>query len=662
MSLRKSVIIEKAQTLALKGKFKQAIEEWKKLSAETPNDGNIYNAIGDLYLKTGDKKNAIEAFIQSADAFQSASFELKSIALCKKVLKIDPSMVEICEKLAAVYAERGLIGSAIDDYLKAAKHYFKQGDFRASLSVYRKISNLDPENVKIRIEIAEMCQKQDFLEEAVEEYKKVVALYDATNATVEAEEIREKIIALDPSYAGKDEVIPLEEVPEEAVMEDEGNVPQIPEIGLSTENTLTEEDNLNFLEPESEPMAEEQTVYQSDSAILLAEVTGNLSYEDNSKKSLEKCLSEAEASIQYGLLDKAIEQLRTATELYPLEITPHLKLKEIFAQQGMDEEARKECILLAELYRKTGDEMGREAVQSELNLLDEPLSGDSPDSNELPEAQDLEWEVKVNPSEDGIPSLDVGKEDDFFGQSILEEPSPSFDMDEPTLAASEGSLSGNLPSEEEQEKYESSEGNEDLFSDPVENVANPEYIDLNAILSEDLEDDPNEHTLDKTIRFFQVEARDDQKEKEAETQYDLGIAYKEMGMMSEAMKAFEFASQGESRFEDAMIVLSACYRERESSASAAKVLQKAISDRNCQPGEMIALKYELALIYEELGDIQASSLYEEIFNTSPTFRDVGRKYKASQFDDISPSSVDLEQKKIIQKPKTTQGKGRVSYL
>jgi len=184
LSLSKSAIIEKAQKLVLKGKIKQAIN---------PNDGNTYNAIGDLYLKSNDKTNATAAFIKAADAFQAAAFELKSIALYKKALKVDPSKIEIYEKLAVVYAERGLIGNAIDDYLKVAKHYYKNGNFRGALSVYRKLSGLDPENLNIRLEIAEMCEKQDVIEEAIEEYKKLVARYDEKNMPDEAAKIRQKI-------------------------------------------------------------------------------------------------------------------------------------------------------------------------------------------------------------------------------------------------------------------------------------------------------------------------------------------------------------------------------------------------------------------------------------------------------------------------------------
>ncbi|MDC4226844.1 MAG: tetratricopeptide repeat protein [Candidatus Manganitrophus sp.] len=77
MSSDKSSIIEKAQKLAAKGQIDKAIEEWQKLIAETPNDGNIYNTIGDLHLKANHTKEAIAAYLKAADAFQRGRLRVK---------------------------------------------------------------------------------------------------------------------------------------------------------------------------------------------------------------------------------------------------------------------------------------------------------------------------------------------------------------------------------------------------------------------------------------------------------------------------------------------------------------------------------------------------------------------------------------------------------
>lgn len=202
MSSDKSSIIEKAQKFAAKGQIDKAIEEWQKLIAETPNDGNIYNTIGDLHLKANHTKEAISAYLKAADAFRGAGFELKSIAVYKKIVKIDPSRMDVYEKLADVHAERGLVANAIEDYLRVAKHYAKEGNMQSSIAVYRKLANLDPKNFAVRQKLAEICQKWGLAKEAVEEYGKVLSIFKDRQMTSEAQEVIDKVLKIDPTFTG----------------------------------------------------------------------------------------------------------------------------------------------------------------------------------------------------------------------------------------------------------------------------------------------------------------------------------------------------------------------------------------------------------------------------------------------------------------------------
>gem|GEM_PF-1265475 len=203
MSSDKSSIIEKAQKLAAKGQIDKAIEEWQKLIAETPNDGNIYNTIGDLHLKANHTQEAIAAYLKAANAFRGAGFELKSIAVYKKIVKIDPSRMDVYEKLADVHAERGLAANAIEDYLRVAKHHAKEGNMQASIAVYRKLANLDPKNFAVRQKLAEICQKWGLAKEAVEEYGKVLSIFKDRQMTSEAQQVIDQVMKLDPEIAEK---------------------------------------------------------------------------------------------------------------------------------------------------------------------------------------------------------------------------------------------------------------------------------------------------------------------------------------------------------------------------------------------------------------------------------------------------------------------------
>ena len=196
----KGDVIYQAQRLAAKGMLDKAIVEWQKLLSQTPNDGNVYNTIGDLHLKANHTADALSAYLKAADVFKAAGFELKSAAIYKKIIKIDPNRLDVYEKLADLHAERGLTGNAVEDYLRVAKQYAQHGDHGAALAVYQKLSRLDPKNCDIRIKLAELCKKLGLDRQAVEAYDVARSLYEERNMPGQAQAILDQILKIDPTF------------------------------------------------------------------------------------------------------------------------------------------------------------------------------------------------------------------------------------------------------------------------------------------------------------------------------------------------------------------------------------------------------------------------------------------------------------------------------
>ena len=120
--------------------YSRGIAEWKKLVTETPADGTIHNTIGDLQLKRNAPGEAASAFLQAASAFRTEGATLKAIAAYKKALKCDPSRYEVYRHLGDLNIERGLISSAIQDYLTLGKYYLKERRGKDALEIYKKIA------------------------------------------------------------------------------------------------------------------------------------------------------------------------------------------------------------------------------------------------------------------------------------------------------------------------------------------------------------------------------------------------------------------------------------------------------------------------------------------------------------------------------------------
>ncbi|MBA3539667.1 MAG: tetratricopeptide repeat protein [Deltaproteobacteria bacterium] len=134
-------------------------------------------------------------------------------------------------------------------------------------------------------------------------------------------------------------------------------------------------------------------------------------------------------------------------------------------------------------------------------------------------------------------------------------------------------------------------------------------------------------------------------EGDADTHYDLGLAYKEMGLYDEAIKAFEKTLRAPNREVQCRVMIGVCYREQGLSSEA--ILQyKAGLHAEPSEREQLSLYYEIAVTYESIGD-EAEALYyfDSVMKRDPHFADcssraemlrarVGRGVRPPEDDDI----------------------------
>ena len=110
-------------------------------------------------------------------------------------------------------------------------------------------------------------------------------------------------------------------------------------------------------------------------------------------------------------------------------------------------------------------------------------------------------------------------------------------------------------------------------------------------------------------------------EGDAETHYDLGLAYKEMGLYDDAVKAFEKALRAPSREVNCRVMIGMCHREQ-GNASEAITQFKAGLHANPSEREQLSLYYEIAQTYESIGDdAEALYYYDSVLKRDPGFAD-----------------------------------------
>jgi len=199
LAIDRSSVLQNAQLFASRGQFDAAINEWKRLSVESPGDGSIFNSIGELHLKRQATNDAVVAFTQAANAFRAEGATLKAIATFKKILKLDPSRYDVFRHLGDLNAERGLLSSAVQDYLTLGRHYLKAGKSKDALDIYKKIVSQDPSNLDAQQRVAELCLQENRQDEATTVYLQLGRERSAQQRHAEAKDAYQAVLRIDPA-------------------------------------------------------------------------------------------------------------------------------------------------------------------------------------------------------------------------------------------------------------------------------------------------------------------------------------------------------------------------------------------------------------------------------------------------------------------------------
>jgi len=108
------------------------------------------------------------------------------------------------------------------------------------------------------------------------------------------------------------------------------------------------------------------------------------------------------------------------------------------------------------------------------------------------------------------------------------------------------------------------------------------------------------------------------------THYDLGIAYKEMGLLDDALTEFRIASQAPELYREACSMLGLCHWERGESDEAIRCYRAALNAPGAEEVPLSGLRYDLAGMLEKMGDVRgAYDLLEQVMAEEPGYRDVG---------------------------------------
>jgi len=111
-----------------------------------------------------------------------------------------------------------------------------------------------------------------------------------------------------------------------------------------------------------------------------------------------------------------------------------------------------------------------------------------------------------------------------------------------------------------------------------------------------------------------------------ESHYNLGIAYREMGLLDDAISEFDKATKDPARFVDCQLLKALCYADKEDIDNSELMFRQALDSQRLDPAQRLNLGYELGSLYERYERFEeALASYQAVFGQDDSYRDVRSK-------------------------------------
>jgi tetratricopeptide (TPR) repeat protein len=170
MTVNPSQTLRTAERHLSRGKISAAIEEYRKLVNWDPSDLNLLNQLGDLYVRAGVTDQAKLIFSKVAQGYSHQGFTSKTVAILKKLLRIDPEDLDAAVSLAECYVAMGLRGQAGRQYEDIAGAHKLAGREDRALEIYQRIADINPSNTSLLLMLGERWFDEGIKERAHASY------------------------------------------------------------------------------------------------------------------------------------------------------------------------------------------------------------------------------------------------------------------------------------------------------------------------------------------------------------------------------------------------------------------------------------------------------------------------------------------------------------
>ncbi len=616
---KKDALIEDAQKFVLRGQFDKAVKVYEQIIALKPGAINLRQKLAELLLKCGRNDDARKELEVIGRNFTKDGFYQKAIAVYKQLQKLFPADMSLSLTLAELNGKHGLVANSLSEYKLVYQFYENSGNFSEALDILNRMQNVDPRNIPIKIKLAETFFQQKMRVEAYTAFEKAAYLLLELGDSPAFSKLSVRVGQYFPDKPDFVLDVLTEQVRQgnaaTAMDSIQGLLRSNPNDKRSWELVAKAYQLLE--QPQRVKIAFQHYLkfFPTEPAAILGLIS-SVAAEQNLAGTVALLDTYESLLISGGFLQQLEQIYRIIDKIDPVNIRVMEGLVRVVTASGNESEAlslESRLRLLRSVSGKARNDVPTPTPPLFVDKTETDNDNDAPffgetlleQLSELPSIFGTENRETVYPSETEVPDIPA---------VATELPDEDFEIDididiEIDIDAPFGVL-------DEEDAVESSGNGLDALEDLFGTIS----------------------TAPRGVKFG-----NEMENSDTQSHFDLGQAFKEMGLYDEAITEFHQASQDPLRKIEGLIMLCACLRERGELEKAITTLQSLLKP-GLREEESCAVKYELATGYETAGNRDAATvLLNEINAVNPDFRDVNSRLNAvSNSESLCFSDDDLK--------------------
>jgi tetratricopeptide (TPR) repeat protein len=681
---------EQARRHEQKEEWKKALDLYlraiDRLAEEDQPDVGLYNRVGDLCVRVGDLERATQHYERAVELYAEAELPNNAIAVCKKIIRNVPTRNAVYLRMGRIRAQQGFLTDARQNFLTYAERVQASGNMEEALRALEELANLFPGDAEVHLMLAAQLQQHGRKSDAVEQlraaYQAAADLGDAERASsieAKAREIDSTVeFAAETTELPRVEPQPPEtegafELGSSAASASFTEIRTDPGAELAIDAAEQDERDADDDGDEGapvavEPMEEleghwpsfsiaagdggEAQVASADEEVEESEPLPSLFLSEGEEDvpgsalaigesepglRLEMERDDEDDATPLPLLEWSNEETEPSASqpstLRPIELDQApgeagVPASQLEVQHGLERayeeirpERRDQARTLEELI-SAGDLDGAERIIRDL-MAREP--GEISHRQRLVEVAYRRGDVKAQAAAyvELARCLELGggsaQAEGVYQQALLLDPEN---------ASARGALA---------------RSGDSAATEVAPVASSDDYVDLGALIFGDDDEEKStrflveyeEPTGDEQADFarmlsqFKSKIAQNVAADDVRAHHDLGTAYKEMGLLDEAIEEFQAALRASRDHLPTYELLGQCFIEKGQPDAAIKALQRALALGIEIEDELLGIYYVLGRAYEQTGNKElAVEYYDRVFSLDINFMDVTERLRA----------------------------------